>query len=65
MPEMSGIEFLRALRGSGDATPFCFVTSEGSEEMRTMANEAGALGLIAKPFTEDAFRDVLSSVVPS
>jgi two-component system chemotaxis response regulator CheY len=65
MPEMTGIEFLRALRGSGDATPFCFVTSEGSEEMRTTANEAGALGLIAKPFTEDAFRDVLSSVVPS
>ena len=65
MPEMTGIEFLRALRGSGDATPFCFVTSEGSEEMRTTATEAGALGLIAKPFTEDAFRDVLSSVVPS
>jgi two-component system chemotaxis response regulator CheY len=65
MPEMTGIEFLRALRGSGDATPFCFVTSEGSEEMRTTAGEAGALGLIAKPFTEDAFRDTLSSVVPS
>jgi two-component system chemotaxis response regulator CheY len=65
MPEMTGIEFLRALRGSGDATPFCFVTSEGSDEMRTMADEAGALGLIAKPFTEDAFRDTLGSVVPS
>ena len=65
MPEMTGIEFLRALRASGDATPFCFVTSEGSEEMRTMAGEAGALGLIAKPFTEEAFRDVLGSVVAS
>jgi two-component system chemotaxis response regulator CheY len=65
MPEMTGIEFLRALRGSGDSTPFCFVTSEGSDEMRTTAHEAGALGLIAKPFTEDAFRDVLGSVVAS
>ena len=65
MPEMTGIEFLRALRGAGDTTPFCFVTSEGSEEMRTMADQAGALGLIAKPFTDDAFRDTLSSVVPS
>jgi two-component system chemotaxis response regulator CheY len=65
MPEMTGIEFLRALRGSGDATPFCFVTSEGSDEMRTMAGEAGALALIAKPFTEDVFRDTLGSVVPS
>src|SRR4029453_18293443 len=59
MPEMTGIEFLKALRGSGDATPFCFVTSEGSEEMRAMAGEAGALGLIAKPFTDDVFRDML------
>ena len=65
MPEMNGIDFLVALRSRGDATPFCFVTSEGSDEMRTMADEAGALGLIAKPFTEDAFRDTLGSVVPS
>ena len=63
MPEMSGIEFLRALRGSGSTTPFCFVTSEGSEEMRTMAAESGALGLIAKPFTPEAFADTLAQVV--
>ena len=63
MPEMTGIEFLRALRGSGSAIPFCFVTSEGSEEMRTMAAESGAIGLIAKPFTPESFADTLSSVV--
>jgi len=63
MPEMTGIEFLRALRASGSNTPFCFVTSEGSEEMREQANAAGAIGLIAKPFTAEAFADALSSVV--
>jgi two-component system chemotaxis response regulator CheY len=63
MPEMTGIELLRALRGGGSTTPFCFVTSEGSEEMRTTAEEAGALGLIAKPFTPEAFADALSQVV--
>ena len=63
MPEMTGIEFLRALRGAGSTIPFCFVTSEGSEEMRTMAAESGALGLIAKPFTPEAFADALSQVV--
>jgi two-component system chemotaxis response regulator CheY len=63
MPEMTGIEFLRALRAGGATTPFCFVTSEGSEEMRTMADQAGALALIAKPFTADTFTDTLSSVV--
>ena len=63
MPEMTGIQFLAALRARGDSTPFCFVTSEGSDEMREQAAAAGALGLIAKPFTADAFSDLLSPVV--
>jgi two-component system chemotaxis response regulator CheY len=63
MPEMTGIEFLVSLRSRGDSTPFCFVTSEGSDEMREQAAAAGALGLIAKPFTSDAFSDILSPVV--
>ncbi len=63
MPEMNGIDFLRALRGAGDSTPFCFVTSEGSDEMREAAAQAGAMGLIAKPFTADVFADALSAVV--
>ena len=65
MPEMTGIQFLAALRSRGDGTPFCFVTSEGSDEMREQASAAGALGLIAKPFTSEAFLDVLSPVVTS
>jgi two-component system chemotaxis response regulator CheY len=63
MPEMTGIEFLRALRGSGSKVPFCFVTSEGSEEMREQAIAAGAVGLIAKPFTADTFAEILLPVV--
>jgi two-component system, chemotaxis family, chemotaxis protein CheY len=65
MPEMSGIQFLTTLRSRGVTTPFCFVTSEGSEEMREQAAAAGALGLIAKPFTADAFLDLLAPVVTS
>ena len=63
MPEMSGIELLRALRGQGDETPFGFVTSEGSAEMRQRAAQAGALFLIAKPFTPEAFQHVLEPVL--
>jgi len=63
MPEMTGLEFLRGLRAKGKRTPFCFVTSEGSDEMRELAQASGAVGLIAKPFTAEAFSDVLSSVV--
>ena len=34
MPNMSGIEFLQALRAEGNNVTFGFVTSEGSDAMR-------------------------------
>ncbi|WP_129339372.1 response regulator [Cellulomonas endophytica] len=63
MPEMTGIELLRRLRAEGFETPFGFVTSEGSAEMRETADEAGALFLIAKPFTAESFREVIEPVL--
>lgn len=62
MPEMTGIDMLQALRGAGNQVPFGFVTSEGSEEMRTRAAQSGAAFLIAKPFTPEAFEEALTSV---
>ena len=56
MPVMNGLELLKALRSAGESVPFGFVTSEGSPEMRKTAESAGALFLIAKPFTPDTFR---------
>ena len=63
MPNMTGIEFLQAMRASGCAVPFGFVTSEGSAEMREKAANAGALFLIAKPFTADTFAEHLDGVI--
>ena len=51
------------MRASGSAVPFGFVTSEGSPEMREKAANAGALFLIAKPFTEDTFKEHLDGVI--
>jgi two-component system, chemotaxis family, chemotaxis protein CheY len=59
MPEMTGIEMLEALRSAGSTVPFGFVTSEGSLEMREKAAAAGALFLIAKPFTAEDFEQAL------
>jgi two-component system chemotaxis response regulator CheY len=63
MPEMTGLECLEALRAAGSQVPFGFVTSEGSPEMREKAANAGALFLIAKPFTEETFREALDGVL--
>ena len=63
MPNMTGIELLRALRAGGDDVPFGFVTSEGSPAMRDEAAAAGALFLVAKPFSAESFRDVLEPVL--
>ena len=63
MPNMTGLECLQALRSSGSGVPFGFVTSEGSAEMRDRASAAGALFLIAKPFNEETFKDVLDGVI--
>ena len=63
MPEMSGIEFLQALRAEGNQVPFGFVTSEGSDAMRQQASDSGAMFLIAKPFTADMFAEALKPVL--
>ena len=63
MPNKTGIELLHALRAQGNTVPFGFVTSEGSEDMRSRAEQAGALFVIAKPFTPESFEDALSGVL--
>jgi two-component system chemotaxis response regulator CheY len=62
MPEMNGLELLRALRSAGDATPFGFVTSDSSPHMRELAQNEGAQFLISKPFTSDTLRAALAGV---
>src|SRR3954467_1232607 len=63
MPEMSGIECLEALRAARSPVAFGFGTPGGPPEGRGKAAHAGALFLIAKPFTEEMFRDALDGVL--
>jgi len=63
MPELTGLDLLRTLRGRGYDTPFCFVSSEGTEQMRAVATAAGAIEVITKPFTADSFRVALDGLV--
>lgn len=63
MPNMTGIEFLEALRESGNESKFGFVTTESTAEMRTRARDAGAQFLIAKPFTAESFEKTLRPII--
>ena len=56
MPEMSGIQLLRAMRRQGDQTRFGFITSESTPELRARATSAGALFVVNKPFTPESMR---------
>ena len=42
MPEMDGIEFLKAVRARGDETPFIIFTGKGREEIVIQALNSGA-----------------------
>jgi two-component system chemotaxis response regulator CheY len=63
MPEMNGMELLRSLRAEGNTIKFGFVTSEAQPQMKDQALEAGAQFLIVKPFTAEAFQEILARVL--
>jgi two-component system, chemotaxis family, chemotaxis protein CheY len=63
MPEMTGIEFLKALRAEGNLTTFGFVTSESTPAMKEQAMTEGAAFLLAKPFSADDFQNLLAGVL--
>lgn len=63
MPNMSGIEFLEALRASGDTTMFGFVTSESNPAMKDQALAAGAGFLLTKPFDGERLAEVIATTV--
>ncbi len=63
MPEMSGLELIQALRAEGNAVKVGFVTSETDPALRQQALDAGALFVLAKPFTPGVVKDALQPVL--
>ena len=64
MPEMDGLQTLDVLR-RGNAiqrATVIFVTGDASAEDRRRLLDAGAAGVIAKPFTPQALRDELRQI---
>ena len=62
MPNMLGIDLLRAVRSAGSQVRFGFVTSEVNESIKQQAKDAGAALLISKPFTAEAVKQAITQM---
>ncbi len=64
MPNMSGLDLLKAVRGDEDlkGIPFIMVTAEGQKESVLEAVKAGVSNYIIKPFTPETFGEKLKKV---
>lgn len=65
MPEMSGVEALRAIRAAGHKMPVIMITTEGERERVIEAIRSGASNYIIKPFKAEVatakIREVLEA----
>ena len=61
MPNMSGVDFVRAVRAirQYDSLPLVMVTTNTERDQVASALEAGANEYIMKPFTQDVIREKL------
>ena len=64
MPNMMGIDLLRAVRSDGTlkTIPFLMVTAEAKKENVIEAAKAGVSNYIIKPFTADSLREKLDII---
>jgi len=67
MPEMSGLELLKAVRADTElkATPFVMVTAEAQKDNIVEAVKAGVNNYVVKPFTAETISEKLSKVFPA
>jgi len=65
MPNMSGLDLLKAVRGDEElkGIPFLMVTAEGQKESVLEAVKAGVSNYIVKPFTAETFGEKLKKVL--
>jgi two-component system, chemotaxis family, chemotaxis protein CheY len=64
MPNMNGIELIKALRGNADFkfTPILMLTTEADETKKSEGKAAGATGWIVKPFQPEKLVAVVKKV---
>lgn len=65
MPEMNGIELLKALRALPEYAfkPILILTTEFSQEMKLKGKEAGATGWMVKPFDPERLVETIRRIL--
>lgn len=63
MPQMSGVQLIERLRGTGTAIPVIVVTAHGSVPTSVQAMKLGALDFLEKPFEEQQFLDLVNAAL--
>jgi two-component system, chemotaxis family, chemotaxis protein CheY len=64
MPNMTGIEFLKAVRATGSKVPFVMITTEAEQSRVLEAIQAGASNYLVKPFEQDTLMAKLRKYLP-
>jgi two-component system chemotaxis response regulator CheY len=64
MPNMSGLELLKAVRGDAELakTPFLMVTAEALQDNVVAAVKAGVSDYIVKPFTAEVLNEKIMKI---
>ena len=65
MPEMSGLELMRQLRGLDPALPVAFLSGAAAAEERAACLAAGAVAFLSKPVTYGDLARALQELVTS
>ena len=63
MPGLSGLELQEELRSRGCQTPIIVITAYPDEKHRTRALNAGAVGFLTKPFSDEALIGCLTAAI--
>ena len=63
MPNMDGLEFVKAVRANGYSMPIVMITTEGGEDVIAEAMASGAKDSIKKPFTPEQLSEKLGGLL--
>ena len=63
MPDMTGLELQKRPIAAGYVIPIVFITAFTDDNARTQALNAGAVGYLAKPFSDDELPSCIHSVL--